>query len=109
MCSNIPHFHIDTGHRRDTGHLTPFTFTLNLLPQVLDNIPGKSRTMLHLIKVFRGQADQTIKRAGHENVRGFGTGKQYDRNLLEKLMQKMVMAGLVEERSETNRSGEWWS
>ena len=76
---------------------------------MLDNIPGKSRTMLHLIKVFRGQADQTIKRAGHENVRGFGTGKQYDRNLLEKLMQKMVMAGLVEERSETNRSGEWWS
>ena len=49
---------LDTGHRTpDTCHL----HTLNFFPQVLDNIPGKSRTMLHLIKVFRGQADQTIK------------------------------------------------
>ena len=74
---------------------------------VVDEIErlGDSVTMLHCVDCFLGSTKQEIKRKGHDQLSNHGAGSQMAKTDAERLFQKLVIEGILGERSVQNRMG----
>ncbi|KAI5791914.1 hypothetical protein EDC01DRAFT_728487 [Geopyxis carbonaria] len=72
----------------------------------IDIVKGLTKkTMLHAVGVLRGSQSAAHKKAGSENVTGFGQGRSWTEGDATRLFHQLMFASAIEEEHEGNRAG----
>lgn len=56
---------------------------------------GQRYGAAHVIDIVYGSLTEKVRRAGHERLEGFGTGKEHTKNQWRSLIRQMVASGLL--------------
>lgn len=67
------------------------------------SLQGGKQSAAHVLDVFRGSKCAKVTAAGHHELPGYGAGKGLAKTDGERLLRKLVIAGVLEE--ETFRRG----
>jgi len=62
-------------------------------------------TLLHCVDVFRGSKTKKITDLNHDNLQGFGAGRDLDRSNAERLFYRLLSEDAIEERNVMNKLG----
>ncbi|EOD48172.1 putative family helicase protein [Neofusicoccum parvum UCRNP2] len=72
---------------------------------LVERIHKQKVTLLHCVDVFRGGYAKRIKELGHDSLREYGSGSELERGDAERLFQRLVSEGALEEDNRVNRGG----
>ena len=73
--------------------------------QLVRQIEDQNVTMLHCVDVFRGGKSKKISEMGHNKLKQYGAGSDFERGDVERLFHRLLSEDALEERSVMNKAG----
>lgn len=62
-------------------------------------------TLIHIAEVFRGGKNAKIKKAGHDTIKGHGSGSHYLKSDIDRILRYLISLNIVEEVYSKSRAG----